>query len=332
MTLRKGWLITVTDSGYQGYGDCAPFPSMGTESPTQAIALLQKLKGRSWADTDAVRFELESIRADFPAASHALETAVLDLQGKKEGIPVRKLLSETASSQIQVNAFSGAICQDDVLNAQREGFNVIKLKAGLQNLDHEIRCLQTLCATLLPQTRIRLDANGAWNMDEALLFLDAIADLPVESLEEPLHNPDMADLARLQSHTAITLALDESLQTMNLDEILSGTNIRRLVLKPGVLGGLKHSYAVAKAAAAAGVESVVTSLVDSAVGIYAACQLAAAVDALSPGMAHGLATSGWLARDIAKPPEIRAGYLSLPNTPGLGINEIIQAPLPGSLP
>ena len=329
---RRGWLVSIVDDSIRGYGDCAPFPSAGTELHSQAGLLLQEICGRKWADEGSIFRALEKNIVDFPATCHALETALLDLQSRKSGIPLRRLLNDSAADQVQVNAFSGSICQENSSEAQKFGFTVIKLKAGVLPVADEIRCLHALCATLLPEVRIRLDANGAWTLEEALYFLDAASALPIESLEEPLRNPGLAEFVRLQSATDIILALDESLQRLNFDAILSCGNIRRLVLKPGVLGGMKQSYDMAAKAAAAGMESVVTSLVDSAVGIHAACQLAAAVDPLSPGMAHGLATSNWLQEDVARPPAIRAGYLSLPDKPGSGIDEIFAENLSRPLP
>lgn len=329
---RRGWLVFIVDDSIRGYGDCAPFPSAGTELHSQAELLLQEMCSRNWADDGSVLHTLEKNIGDFPATCHALETALLDLQSRRSGIPLRRLLNDNATHRIQVNAFSGSICQENSLKDQALGFTVIKLKAGVRPVADEVRCLHELCAKLSPDVRVRLDANGTWNRKEALYFLAAIADLPVESLEEPLHNADLADFDHLQSITDITLALDESLQRLNFDAILSSGTIRRLVLKPGVLGGMTQSYGMAVKAAAAGMESVVTSLVDSAVGIHAASQLAAAVDPLSPGMAHGLATSHWLKEDIARSPAIRAGYLSLSDKPGSGIDEIFPENLSRPLP
>lgn len=324
LTQRKGWLVSVADDRFQGHGDCAPFPSAGTESHSQALLLLQQVGEKSWIDPAALRSALEQHSTGYPAACHALESAVLDLQSKRSGIPLRRLLNPGASTRISVNALSGSVCRENAVAHQEQGFGVIKLKAGGQEMRDDIRCLRKVCDALSPGVRIRLDANGAWSMDQALFFLDALAGLPIESVEEPLRSPELSDYTRLQSHTAITLALDESLQRMNLDEILSCKDIRRLVLKPGALGGPSRSFALARQATAAGMDCVVTSLVDSAVGIWTGCQLAAAVDALCPGLAHGLATSSWLGKDIAKPPDIRAGYISLPNKPGSGVDEIFQ--------
>jgi len=319
---RKGWIISIHDNQTAGYGDCAPLPSAGTESSAAAHKLLQQFSRRTWTGTRALLAELEQRHQDYPAACYALETAALDLRGRNTGLPLRKLLSDSASKQVLVNAMSGSACRESLLAARDQGFTIIKLKVGQRELREEIRCLQKLGGGLAPEMHLRLDANGSWNLDEARRFLDAIAGLPIESLEEPLRSLSLSEFSLLQSQTPVTLALDESIQQVNQDELLASPNIRRLVLKPGVQGGLRYSYSLAEKAVAAGKECVITSLVDSAVGVHAACQLAAAVDGLSPGLAHGLATSSWLCKDVARPPEIEAGYISLPDTPGLGIDEI----------
>ena len=327
---REGWVVCIRDNHTVGYGDCAPFFSAGTESTAEAHALLQQFSRRAWSSTQTLLVELEQQRHSHPAACHGLETATLDLHSRNTGVPLRKLFSSSASNQILVNAMSGSACQENALEAWNQGFTIIKLKIGQQELQEEICCLKNLSTRLAPEIRLRLDANGSWNQDEARYFLDAIAELPIESLEEPLHNPNLAEFALLQSQTPITLALDESIRQMNQRELLATPDIRRLVLKPGVQGGLRYSYSLAEKATAVGKECVITSLVDSAVGVHAACQLAAAVDALSPGLAHGLATSSWLCKDVARPPEIKAGCIFLPNTPGLGTNEIFQTNLSGA--
>jgi L-alanine-DL-glutamate epimerase-like enolase superfamily enzyme len=195
------------------------------------------------------------------------------------------------------------------------GFTVRKLKVGLAPVAEELAALAQLAAGLPRGVALRLDANGAWTEAAAAAFIDGCRDLPVESLEEPLHHPAPANLARLQAGAGFPLALDESLSGGTLPLPLP---VRRLVLKPTTLGGLRPALALAAQARAAGGECVVTTTLESAVGAWAAAQLAAAVD---PGsrLAHGLATGAWFARDLAPAPTPAAGWLTLPSAPGLGV-------------
>jgi len=188
---------------------------------------------------------------------------------------------------------------------------VIKLKLGLAPVGVEIGRLQRLGEGLPPGIRLRLDANQAWGLDEAIRLLDAAGNLPVESIEEPLASPDPAALRRLQQRTPISLALDESLVRFDLDELLGAPPVRRVVLKPMALGGARAALRLARRLHEAGMETVVTTTTDSAVGVWTAVHLAAALGQGGGGMAHGLATSRWLAEDLAKAPRIEKGAVRL---------------------
>jgi L-alanine-DL-glutamate epimerase-like enolase superfamily enzyme len=172
-----------------------------------------------------------------------------------------------------------------------------------------------LAAQLPDGCRLRLDANRAWADPDCERWLAALRNLPIESLEEPLADPTPARLARLQASTPIPLALDESLVAFGLEAVLADPPVRRLVLKPMVHGGLLPCLDAARSAP--GLEWVVTTTIDSAAGTWAAAQLAAAIG--SP-LAQGLATAEWLARDLGPPPLVRAGWLQLPEEPGLGFH------------
>jgi L-alanine-DL-glutamate epimerase-like enolase superfamily enzyme len=137
----------------------------------------------------------------------------------------------------------------------------------------------------------------------------------IESLEEPLREPNDRDLEALQRRAPFSLALDESLPQRPQPMALESIPVRRLVLKPGVLGGSRRALALARHALEAGREVVVTSLIESAAGVWASVQLAAASG--SP-LAHGLATSDWLASDLGAPPAIDAGRIPLAAMPGSG--------------
>jgi L-alanine-DL-glutamate epimerase-like enolase superfamily enzyme len=90
------------------------------------------------------------------------------------------------------------------------------------------------------------------------------------------------------------------------------------VIKPAVLGGIATSLRVAARLGCLGIEIVVTGILDSAAGLWATAQVAAAVG--SP-LAHGLATGSWIAQDLGPPPVPRMGRLHLPDCPGSGFEQ-----------
>lgn len=320
---RKGWLVSASDgSGCIGAGDCAPFPEAGTESREQASEFLQNGQIRNLpGDQDAQLSLVREYRTTHPAIACGLETALLDLYCQQSGRALARHLHPRAARVIEVNAALGPLknaSDVEVREALAQGFRVLKFKVGLGSIEQELQRLRQVAGLLGGSRTIRLDANRAWSLEEAGKFLDGLGELPVESLEEPLHEPGLDSLRALQGATNISVALDESLPGLGVEAILRATPVKRLIIKPMVTGGLLPGMDLAKKAADAGIECVVTSTVDSAVGVWAAVHLAAAVDALFPGLAHGLATSSWLQKDIASPPALQQGHIFLPETPGLG--------------
>jgi len=320
-TERRGWLLRLdTDDGRSGFGECAPLPSHGSESHAAAAAALQqwcaRLPGLSVDDALAAVDAPDS--STTPAASAAVDCALLDLAAQASGQPLYRLLAPAGNGRVAVNALAGDALTTtparigELLDA---GFTVLKLKLGHDDIAAQLAALRRLADALPRQIRLRLDANRAWTADEAARIVAALAGLPVESLEEPLRTPHAATLAALQRELPFAVALDESGSQHDRESFFAAPPVRRLVLKLAPQGGLRRALATARRAQAAGIECVVTTGIDSACATLAAAHLAAALD---NGLAHGLATSEWLAADTGAPPIIRKGLLELPETPGLG--------------
>lgn len=328
---RRGWLVRAATRHHRGFGDCAPLPAAGTEPAGVALAALsdwqRSLVGQS-LEAALTRLEQEPApdQGEAPAARFAVECALRDLVSHAHGLPLRHQLATASWDRVEVNAMLGPLEAETHGRAEqawRAGFRVLKVKVGLAAPETEAAALRQLATGLPPDVALRLDANGAWDLDGAACLIAAIADLPIEALEEPLTRPQCQTLRALQSLAPFPLALDESLHRSAAAEDLAGgligdpaaLGVRRWVLKPAAVGGLRATLALAERAHAAGVEVVVTSLIESAAGLWPTLQLAAAL----PGQAaHGLATSSWLDRDLGAPPIVQAGQVLLPARPGSG--------------
>ncbi len=311
-------LVAVGCEGVTGWGDCAPLPSSGEKGHARAFTALRRaaarLGGLSAEDAFAALPEVASSEARW-----ALETALLDLVTRLRGLPLRRALRDGAPEAVKVNAALGpldASCADRAAEAQAQGYAVAKIKVGLEGVEAEAERLAELSARVDGRLRLRLDANRAWRDDEAHRFFDAIAKLPIDGVEEPLAEPSLERLAALQKQAPFALAIDESLFDLRPDRIFETRAVRRLVMKPARIGGFSAVLRLAERAARAGMEAVMTSVVESAIGVAATAQLAAA---LGGDSVHGLATGPWLREDVAKPLEIVGGEILLPAGPGLGL-------------
>ncbi len=322
LTERRGVLLRLVDEdGLAGWGDCAPLPSrrdpqavidaLATWSCRPASAEFSKWLGARRDDFFSASAEFQHLPAE---ARWAIETALADLAAQRAGLPLWRHLGGT-SNEVEVNAALGPLDEalpERLVAAQAQGYRIGKIKVGLAPVEEEIARLRALDTPL----SLRLDANRAFDDDAAERFLTALADLPIEAVEEPFQRPSLAKLAALQARLPFPLALDESLPDFPLAAVIEARAVRRLVLKPARLGGIAATLAIAREAQAAGIEVVLTSVVDSAVGVTAATHLAAA---LSPDLTHGLGTSAWLAEDVAQPLPILGGSMKLPEAAGLGL-------------
>jgi len=324
MTTREGWLLCLQDreGGTGGYGDCAPLPAIGTETlaeSAQVLARWQQELPELDAETALERLN-DPKTFDTPAARAAMECALLDLLARRN----RRSLNASirgcdCRSSIKVNATLGGLSRDtaSVLeSAMGAGFQVCKLKVGLGPVAEEISHITALARNLPTGVTLRLDANRAWTEPEARRWVEALAGLPIDSLEEPLARPSAAAWADLQSRCTFPLALDESLADLPPHALFDGT-IHRLILKLPRLGGFLPAVTLAQRFAASGGDCIVTSALESTCGVLAAAHLAAG---LGGNLAHGLATSEWLTEDLGPPPPVIAGYLTLPSGPGLGFS------------
>lgn len=318
---RRGWLVRLDSTGgLSGYGDCAPLPEMGSESADAALARLQAALPVMRDGEPATLLEsLEPGWMATPTARCAIETALVDLLAQAAGLPLARWLNPGAAMSPRANAVIGGLDSNVATRAAEavtQGYAVLKLKVGVAEPESELQALHGLADTLPAGVVLRLDANGAWTEAAALRFIQGLAVLPVEALEEPLTAPGRAALARLQAAANFPLALDETLVRPGRERWVDTPVTRRVVLKPTLLGGPLAAYKLAGRARRTGLECVATTTLDSAVGTWAACHLAAA---LANDLAHGVATGAMLAEDVGYLPHCTSGQVILDNTVcGLG--------------
>jgi o-succinylbenzoate synthase len=237
-------------------------------------------------------------------------------------------LPERPRARIEVNALvvdeRPEIVAREASAAIVEGYRTVKLKVGALALELDEARVAAVRDAVGSEARIRLDANGGWKEREAEEAIARLAPYRIELLEQPVEARDLGGLARLSARSPIPVAADEALAGGDaVDEIFARDAASVLVLKPTALGGLRASQRIAARARAAGWGVVVTSALDSAVGLAAALQLAAALP--GPHLAAGLATGALLDWDLATAPTPSGGMLRLPDEPGIGVSPLRES-------
>lgn len=178
-----------------------------------------------------------------------------------------------------------------------EGYQTFKIKVGRTSLQDEITFLQELHRELPSFVRLRLDANRAWSLHDALHFSEAVHELPIDYIEEPLHSTQ--DLLQYASQPcALPLALDETLLDFSSPTDLPEAwkpHIDTLILKPQCIGGIDDILKWIRWAQQNAIQIVWSSCFESSLGI---AQIAYIADYFSehlqPMHAWGLDTERWL--------------------------------------
>jgi O-succinylbenzoate synthase len=147
-----------------------------------------------------------------------------------------------------------------------------------------------------PHVAMRVDANGAWDVDTAVAMIGRLARYDLEYVEQPVSSLD--DLARVRRRVAVPVAADECIRSRDDAARLRALDAADvIVLKQQPLGGVRAALEIA---ATAGVPAVVSSMMETSIGIAAGLALAAALPELP--YACGLATLPALAGDVTRDP------------------------------
>jgi o-succinylbenzoate synthase len=317
-----------TNEGVDGLGEAVAMSLRGgRDAPSLADEIRQLgAPGLVGADASAeTPHQVESIAAGMsPAATAAVEIARLDLAAKVAGTPLWQSLGAQSAQPVSCNATlvagpPAAVAADAERWAER-GFETFKLKVGVPG---DVGQVEAVRDAVGPRARLRVDANGVWAPQEAVLRLTAMERHGIELAEQPA--ADLEDLASVRNQTAIPIAADESVDSA--EDARRATELgacQLATVKLAKVGGIGPARAIA-----AELPIYLSSALDGPVGIAAAAHLAQVLRPAAPwaGLAQGLATQLLFADTIASVEcEVRDALLHLPKGPGLGV-EIDEAAL-----
>jgi len=238
-------------------------------------------------------------------------------------------IPEPTVKTIKVNATLAAVKDVRAALEPFGTFEVVKIKVAEpgQTLQDDINRIHQV-REHYPDARIRLDANGNWDIETALKISKIIyqENVPLEYLEQPVRTiAEMAELKLKLQEFNIKIAADESVRKVSDPLAVAQANAADLlVLKAAPLGGINNALRIAKEA---GLPVVVSSALETSVGISMGVYLAALLDS---DYASGLATAALLTQDVTDRPmipvdgEIHVGRVVLDEekTAGLGNDDI----------
>ncbi|MFQ5665616.1 MAG: o-succinylbenzoate synthase [Candidatus Binatia bacterium] len=320
---RAGILVEVhDDDGHVGLGEASPDPRAGPEVLREAMDALSRAAQMLRAiDPKQLDTTLEQLEAVPPGIARAgLEMACCDLVARSAAVRLAELWRCRVPGRVPVNAVIDTPDPCAAATAARacvaEGFRCIKLKIAPGDVGREVARLAAVRDAVGPEIRLRIDANAIWTPSEAIDAISQLAVHGVEYVEQPVAT--LAALAQVRRAVDTPIAADECVTGANAVECLAETGAADLVIVKPTLIGVRTARAVIHRAHTCSLGVVVTSALDTSIGIAAAVHLAATLpDPIRP---CGLATASLLAGDLTGETLVpHGGWLHVPPHAGLGV-------------
>ena len=323
LTQKQNYLVECRSENFperEGYGEAGPLAGLSVDDipdfDVHLNHLLQSLEGiRFSIQPEELLLQVkEKVPSQFPSMRFALETALLDLiHGGKRRIVPNDFYDK--GKPIPINGLVWMGEREDMWKQIEEklaaGFDCIKIKIGAIDFDQECDLLGRIRGQFpLTDISIRVDANGAFSPDEAMGKLQRLASYEIHSIEQPIRQGNVAQMARLCAESPVPIALDEELigiiSLADKIKLLETIRPQFIILKPTLLGGLLSTKEWIGTAGELGIDWWITSALEGNIGLNAVAQFTATY---ANGLPQGLGTGQLYHNNISSPLTISNGTL-----------------------
>lgn len=312
---KETFFLFISKDGKEGVGECGLFRGLSVDDRPDYEVKLEWLCQNIHLEIDFLLDEL----IEFPSIQFGLEQALLSLKSKhpfelfpsnftkgKDAIPINGLIWMGSKE----------FMQQQIKEKLRAGFTTIKLKIGAIDFGAELELLKSIRKEFSKdEIELRVDANGAFNPNDALEKLKRLSDFDLHSIEQPIKQGQWQEMASLCEATPLPIALDEELigvfDVTKKEELLLTIKPQFIILKPSLVGGFKSSADWIEISNKHNVSWWITSALESNVSLNAITQF---THSLNVKMPQGLGTGGLFTNNFDCPLEIKKGQIHYNNS------------------
>jgi O-succinylbenzoate synthase len=307
LTSRAGLLIyVVTDDGTTGVGEIAPLEGMSVDPLKKALHQAKTVRPKLLGCP--VPVGLSEIREFLsfplfggwvPAVRSGFEAALVHLSSVLKNQSPSQILGGPEAADVKTAALLQGTPEEVKAEAAHlyvDGYRTFKLKVGSKNIPLDVKKVEGV-REVIGDSKLRLDANGAWRLNEAVPFGELIGTDKIQMIEDPIVEFDQLD--EFYQKTKLPIAVDETLGQADPAPIHFCEGVRYFVVKPMMVGGIFRTLEWIAKAKAEGRQVIVSSSFESSIGLSMLANLALLTDE-----AAGLGTAAWFADDLLKSPVI----------------------------
>ncbi|MBF03594.1 MAG: o-succinylbenzoate synthase [Flavobacterium sp.] len=310
LTEKETWFLILKENDRIGIGECGILRTLSIDDRPDYEEKLQWVCENIHLGKD----QLWDALIEFPSIQFGVEMAFLSLASKT---PFELFPSEftLGLKKMEINGLvwmgEEAFMKTQIEEKLTQGFRCIKLKIGAINFQKELGLLAFIRNHFDEKTvEIRVDANGAFSLNEALSKLNQLAEYKLHSIEQPIAKNNTDTMSELCKKAPLDIALDEEL--IGVFGKAAKTNLLKkiqpqyIILKPSLIGGFKGTLEWIAIAEQLNIQWWITSALESNIGLNAITQF---TYTLQNPLPQGLGTGGLYTNNFDCPLEIIQGSI-----------------------
>jgi len=310
LTDKETWFIILEKDGKKGIGECGILRGLSADDRPDYEEKLKWVCDNIHLGEQKLWDEL----IEFPSIQFGMEMAFLSLQSENPFVLFPSDFTKNTKS-ILINGLvwmgDKAFMKTQIEDKIAQGFSCIKLKIGAIDFDKEIDLLRFIRANFDENTiEIRVDANGAFSENDALIKINQITGFKLHSIEQPIKKNHTDTMSVLCKNSQIPIALDEELigvfSKEEKENLLQKIKPQYIVLKPSFIGGFRGTLEWISIAEKFNIGWWITSALESNVGLNAIAQFTFLQNNLMP---QGLGTGSLYTNNFDCPLEVFRGLL-----------------------
>ena len=310
LTEKETWFIILEQNGKKGVGECGLLRGLSIDDRPDYEEKLQWTCDNIGLGKDKLWKQL----IEFPSIQFGVEMAFQSLASET---PFVLFPSEFTSYEksIPINGLvwmgNEAFMKQQIEEKIASGFHCIKLKIGALNFEKELGLLRFIRSHFnAVQIEIRLDANGAFDSNDALFKLNQLSEFKIHSIEQPIQRKQHDIMSELCKTSPIPIALDEELIGVlgfeEKEKLLQKIQPQFIILKPSFIGGFRGARQWISLAQKYNIGWWITSALESNIGLNAIAQW---TYIQSNEMPQGLGTGALYINNFDCPLEVTNGEL-----------------------
>ena len=318
---KETWFFILEDQGKIGIGETGLFRGLSIDDVPNYEEKI------NWVCKN-IHIGLEKLLVkfiEFPSIQFGLEQAFLALENKNkfELFPSEFTKGNTS---IPINGLvwmgDQQFMKTQIQEKLKSGFSCIKMKIGAIDFDAEVALLKAIRSEFSSdEIELRVDANGAFKPENALEKLEILSEMELHSIEQPIQQGQLEEMALLCEKTPLAIALDEELigvfSTKEKRKLIETIKPQFIILKPSLVGGFSGSKEWTEIAENENIQWWITSALESNIGLNAIAQF---THTLKNELPQGLGTGSLFSNNFESPLEVKNGRLHYNNSRNWNFN------------